>query len=61
MKKINNYKYFYFLLRYIYTDKEEQEEYVEEVRPHHHLIVNGNISRDLVEDLWRAKREKGES
>ena len=27
MKKINNYKYFYFLLRYIYTDKEEQEEY----------------------------------
>ena len=27
MKKVNNYKYFYFLLRYIYTDKEEQEEY----------------------------------
>ena len=23
-------------------------------------IINGNISRDLVEDLWRAKREKGE-
>ena len=27
MEKVNNYKYFYFLLRYIYTDKEEQEEY----------------------------------
>lgn len=48
-----------YLLVTSYTT-EEQEEYVEEVRPHHHLIVNGNISRDLVEDLWRAKREKGE-
>lgn len=48
-----------YLLVTSYTT-EEDEKYVDKVRPHHHLIVNGNIDRDLVEDLWRKKREKGE-
>ena len=27
---------------------------------HHHLIIDGELSRDQLEDLWRHKREKGQ-
>lgn len=51
-------------LKYIlvtsYTTKEDEEEGVESVRPHHHLLINGGIDRDVVEDLWRKRKRKGE-
>lgn len=51
-------------LKYIlvtsYTTKEDEDEGVESVRPHHHLLINGGLDRDTVEDLWRKRRKKGE-
>lgn len=51
-------------LKYIlvtsYTTEEDEEEGVESVRPHHHLLINGGINRDVVEDLWRKRKKKGE-
>ena len=42
-------------LKYIIvTEKSEKG------RIHHHLIINGGISRDEVEDLWRRPRRKGQ-
>jgi len=29
-------------------------------RIHHHIIVNGGLDRDAVEDLWRKPRKKGQ-
>lgn len=29
-------------------------------RIHHHIIMNGGLSRDEVEDLWRKRRKKGQ-
>lgn len=29
-------------------------------RIHHHLLMNGDLDRDEVENLWRRKRKKGE-
>ncbi|WP_293997698.1 hypothetical protein [uncultured Megasphaera sp.] len=31
------------------------------VRIHHHIIMDGALSRDEVENLWRVRRRKGES
>lgn len=51
-------------LKYIlvtsYTTQEDEEEGVQSVRPHHHLLINKGVDRDTVEDLWRKKRKKGE-
>ncbi|MCD8052227.1 MAG: hypothetical protein LUE89_11225 [Clostridiales bacterium] len=30
------------------------------IRVHHHIIMNGGLDRDAVENLWRDKRRKGE-
>lgn len=30
------------------------------VRIHHHVIMNGGLDRDTVEDLWRKRRRKGQ-
>lgn len=30
------------------------------VRIHHHLIINGGLDRDEIEDLWCSRRKKGE-
>lgn len=29
-------------------------------RIHHHIIMNGGLDRDVIEDLWRKPRKKGE-
>lgn len=51
-------------LKYIlvtsYTTREDEEEGVESVRPHHHLIINSGLDRDVVEDLWRKRKKRGE-
>lgn len=31
-----------------------------EIRIHHHIIINGGLDRNEIEDLWRLKRQKGE-
>ena len=46
-----------YVLHLTYNDEEEG---VESVRPHHHLLINGGIDRDVVEDLWRKRKRKGE-
>lgn len=30
------------------------------VRIHHHIIISGGLSRDIIESLWRRRRKKGE-
>lgn len=30
------------------------------VRIHHHIVMNGGLDRDTVEDAWRRRRQKGE-
>ena len=30
------------------------------VRIHHHIIMNGGLDRDVVEDLWRKRKRKGQ-
>jgi hypothetical protein len=29
-------------------------------RMHHHIIMNGGLNRDAIEDLWRKRRSKGQ-
>lgn len=29
-------------------------------RVHHHIVMNGGLERDEVEDIWRRKRQKGQ-
>lgn len=29
-------------------------------RPHHHLLMNGGLTRDELEDLWSRKKKKGQ-
>lgn len=52
-------------LKYIlvtsYTTVEDEEEGVEEVRPHHHLLINKGLDRDTIEKLWTKKKDKGKS
>ena len=40
-----------------YTTKRNSET---PVRMHHHIIMNGGLDRDVVEDLWRKRRRKGQ-
>lgn len=30
------------------------------VRIHHHIIMNGGLNRDIIEDLWRRSKSKGQ-
>lgn len=32
----------------------------EPVRIHHHILVNGGLGRDTVEDLWRRRKRRGQ-
>lgn len=32
----------------------------EPVRIHHHIIMNGGLSRDEIEDLWRKRKRRGQ-
>lgn len=49
-------------LKYIVITSYNKENYIsdneEPVRTHHHLIINGEIDRDIVEDLWSKGRGK---
>ena len=40
-----------------YTTKRNSET---PARIHHHIIMNGGLDRDVVEDLWRKRRRKGQ-
>lgn len=40
-----------------YTTKKGNEK---PVRIHHHIIMNGGLDRDTVEELWRKRRRKGQ-
>ena len=35
-----------------------QKDGVTPSRIHHHIVMNGGLSRDVVEDLWRKRRER---
>lgn len=45
----------YILVTEYSTGKEEKP-----TRLHHHLIMNGGLDRDELENLWRAPRDKGQ-
>ena len=48
-------------LKYIaVTEHNEDKNSGKLKRIHHHLIINGGLSRDEVEELWRQKKKKGE-
>lgn len=48
-------------LKYILvTEYHGGENGEEATRMHHHIMMNGGLDRDEVEDLWRRKRKKGE-
>ena len=57
MKKngLGNLKY--ILVTEYNFDKNEEEKLV---RVHHHIILNGGLNRDVVEDLWSKRKKKGE-
>lgn len=49
-----------YMLVTSYTTKEDEEKGVENVRVHHHLLINKGLKRDDVENLWRKRKKKGE-
>ena len=49
-------------LRYIVvTAHGEKKDTGEVVRIHHHILMNGGLGREEIEDLWRKPRKKGEA
>ncbi len=46
-----------YMLVTAYTTKKGSEK---PVRIHHHIIMNGGLDRDAVEELWRKRRRKGQ-
>lgn len=46
-----------YMLVTAYTTKKGNEK---PVRIHHHIIMNGGLDRDTVEELWRKRRRKGQ-
>lgn len=46
-----------YILVTAYTTKKNSDQ---PVRMHHHIIMNGGLSRDMVEDLWRKPKRKGQ-
>lgn len=46
----------YILVTSCSTEKDSEKP----VRVHHHIIMNGGIDRNIVEDLWRKRRKKGQ-
>lgn len=48
-------------LKYILiTEYKTGEDGTTPVRMHHHIVMNGGLDRDAVEELWRKPRKKGE-
>ncbi|WP_242872325.1 rolling circle replication-associated protein [Clostridium coskatii] len=48
-------------LEYILVTEYNTEENGEKpIRIHHHIIINGGLNRDTIEDLWSRRRKKGE-
>jgi len=49
------------LLKYIlvteYTTEKDREK---PVRIHHHIFMNGGLDRDIIEDLWARRKQKGQ-
>ncbi len=48
------------LLKYILVTEHSGADDDHPVRVHHHIIMNGGLERDDVENLWRKPRKKGE-
>lgn len=48
-----------YILITAYTEEGPEGEEVP-VRIHHHILMNQGLDRDIVEDLWRKRRRKGE-
>lgn len=46
-----------YLLVTAYTTKKNSEK---PVRIHHHIVMNGGLDRDTVENLWRKRKRKGQ-
>lgn len=46
--------------RYIIVTEYRTKEDGRPTRIHHHIIMDGMLDRDIVADLWRAPRKKGE-
>ena len=46
-----------YMLVTAYTTKKNSEK---PVRIHHHIIMNGGLDRDAVEELWRKRKRKGQ-
>jgi hypothetical protein len=48
-------------LKYIlvteYSTKKNEEK---PIRIHHHIFINGGLSRDMIEDLWAKRRQRGQ-
>lgn len=47
----------YILVTEYRMSKSEEEK---PIRIHHHIIMNGGLERDLVEDIWSRRKKKGE-
>ncbi len=47
-------------LKYILVTEHSGADEDHPVRVHHHIIMNGGLERDDVENLWRKSRKKGE-
>lgn len=47
-------------MKYIIVTEYRQKEDGTPTRIHHHIIMDGLLSRDIVDDLWRRKKSKGE-
>lgn len=49
-------------LKYILvTEYDIGQEEEKPVRIHHHIIMNGGLDRDTIEELWRKPRKKGQN
>lgn len=46
-----------YMLVTAYTTKRNSEK---PVRIHHHIIMSGGLDRDVVEELWRKRKRKGQ-
>ncbi|MCT8975523.1 hypothetical protein N4T77_02815 [Clostridium sp. CX1] len=46
----------YILVTEYITEKDEKKP----VRIHHHLFMNGGLDRDIVEELWSKRKQKGQ-
>lgn len=55
-EEVGDLKYI-LVTAYRSVDEEGEEK---PVRVHHHILMNGGLDRDIIEDVWRKRRRKGE-